>query len=212
MKSLKDHASVILSRSSVGDRICSSVCILTAVGSLSSATLRLANASRENVATSTTSEENRPSEFSEPDTNTNQNNESKLSGKNKGEVLKINRVKGNDIKQWNQKFEIVSLVGTFSLDGKCHVHMSLSDADGNTIGGHVIDGIVFTTVEVVMGTIEGVDFSRVYDDSTGFSELVVKQLKFFDVQKRRKWFVLWGTTFALAAGFILGSGCRRRMS
>ena len=42
----------------------------------------------------------------------------------------------------------MSLTGTLSRDG-VHIHISLSDADGNVIGGHLIDGVVFTTCEVV---------------------------------------------------------------
>ena len=84
------------------------------------------------------------------------------------------RNSSNEIRRWpNQRFEIVSLVGTFSRDGSCHLHASLSDGEGMTIGGHLVDGIVFTTVEVVLGTASGIDFHRVRDDETGFGELRV---------------------------------------
>ena len=46
---------------------------------------------------------------------------------------------GNDIRRWSdQKFEIISLVGTFSRDGSCHLHLSVSDAAGNSFGGHLM--------------------------------------------------------------------------
>ena len=38
------------------------------------------------------------------------------------------------------KFEIVSLTGTLGCDDKPHVHMSISDADCNVFGGHVVEG------------------------------------------------------------------------
>ena len=81
----------------------------------------------------------------------------------------------NCIKRYKQRFEIVSLTGTLSRDG-VHIHISLSDADGNVIGGHLIDGVVFTTCEVVLGSALGVDFVREVDQDTGYTELVVSQL------------------------------------
>ena len=36
-------------------------------------------------------------------------------------------------------FEIVSLTGTVSVNG-CHLHISIGDGRGATIGGHVMDG------------------------------------------------------------------------
>jgi predicted DNA-binding protein with PD1-like motif len=82
----------------------------------------------------------------------------------------------NHIKRWeNERFEIVSLVGTFSRDGSCHLHLSISDAHGNTFGGHLMEGVVFTTCEIVLGCIQGVDFPRVFDDRTGYKELLFPQ-------------------------------------
>src|SRR6478609_1901438 len=47
-------------------------------------------------------------------------------------------------------FEIVSLTGTVSVNGS-HLHISVSDNAGKTIGGHLMDGcIVYTTAEIVM--------------------------------------------------------------
>ena len=47
-------------------------------------------------------------------------------------------------------FEIVSLMGTVSVDG-CHIHISISDERGQTIGGHLLEGnVVYTTAEIVI--------------------------------------------------------------
>ena len=40
-----------------------------------------------------------------------------------------------EIKTYNETHEIVSLVGTLS-DNDCHLHISLSNKNGNVIGGH----------------------------------------------------------------------------
>lgn len=71
-------------------------------------------------------------------------------------------------------FEIVSLVGTFSVDGP-HLHISVSDGSGKTIGGHLAAGSsVYTTAEVVIGEIGGATFKRETDPVTTWKELVVE--------------------------------------
>jgi predicted DNA-binding protein with PD1-like motif len=75
--------------------------------------------------------------------------------------------------QFEGKFEIVSLVGTLSPDGP-HLHVSLSDKTGRTIGGHLVEGCtVYTTVELVLGEVEGVRFTREQDAGSGYKELRV---------------------------------------
>jgi predicted DNA-binding protein with PD1-like motif len=75
--------------------------------------------------------------------------------------------------QFEGKFEIVSLVGTLSPDGP-HLHISLSDKTGRPIGGHLVEGCtVYTTVELVVGEIEGVRFTREQDAQSGYKELRV---------------------------------------
>mmetsp|Transcript_22663 Transcript_22663/g.38532 ORF Transcript_22663/g.38532 Transcript_22663/m.38532 type:complete len:158 (-) Transcript_22663:1120-1593(-) len=84
------------------------------------------------------------------------------------------RASGGHIRRWTECFEIVSLVGTFSLDAK-HLHLSISNAQGETIGGHLVAGKIFTTLELVLGTIDGVVFERKHDEATGYRELVVSE-------------------------------------
>lgn len=76
---------------------------------------------------------------------------------------------------YERKFEIVSLVGTLSPDGP-HLHISLSDAQGRTIGGHLQEGcLVYTTAEVVIAELEGKVFLRETDPQTGYEELVISE-------------------------------------
>lgn len=77
----------------------------------------------------------------------------------------------------NKKLEIVSVTGTFSVDG-CHIHIAVSDENLNTYGGHLKDGcIVNTTAEVVILELENYLFTREMEESTGYKELVIKENK-----------------------------------
>lgn len=70
-------------------------------------------------------------------------------------------------------FEIVSLAGTFS-PSSCHLHISLSDHAGATLGGHLLDGsIVYTTVEIIALDLTDLEFHRTLDSAYGFKELFV---------------------------------------
>ena len=80
----------------------------------------------------------------------------------------------NSSQVFKQKFEIVSLVGTLSTHG-IHLHISLSDQNGKTIGGHLLEGcLIYTTAEIVIGTSEDFIFMRTLDEKTGYKELEIK--------------------------------------
>ncbi len=75
-----------------------------------------------------------------------------------------------------RRFEIVSLVGTLSIEG-IHLHIALADSQGKMIGGHLQTGcIIYTTAEIIIGTIEGYFFKRTPDEETGYLELEITQL------------------------------------
>jgi hypothetical protein len=72
-------------------------------------------------------------------------------------------------------FEIVSLTGTVSINGS-HIHISVSDSSGNTIGGHLLDdNMIYTTAEIVIGESDDLVFTREKDGSTEWEELQVKK-------------------------------------
>ncbi|KAG7316430.1 hypothetical protein KOW79_019971 [Hemibagrus wyckioides] len=103
--------------------------IITCVGSVTKATLRLANATADNT---------------------------------------------NQVIQRQERFEIVSLVGT--LNPEAHLHICLADKEGRTIGGHVLGDLeVFTTAEVILGEATDLNFTREMDSRTGFPELVIQK-------------------------------------
>jgi len=88
--------------------------------------------------------------------------------------LTIRLADGKSILEKEGMFEIVSATGTLSEDG-VHIHISVSDEKGNTMGGHLKDGcIINTTAEVVLEIFDNIKFKREYDEKTGYDELVVK--------------------------------------
>ena len=99
-------------------------CVLSSVGSLTHATLRLANRSYYN--------------------------------------------------EYEGHFEIVSMTGTVSTNG-LHIHVSISDGDGVTIGGHLVPGCkIYTTAEIVLAVFEDVVYRReLLENDSGYEELMV---------------------------------------
>ena len=73
----------------------------------------------------------------------------------------------------NEKFEILSLNGTLATTG-LHIHISIADKEGKTIGGHLDNGcIIYTTAEIVIGASEEFTFIRTIDEQTGYKELEI---------------------------------------
>ena len=77
-----------------------------------------------------------------------------------------------------EHFEIVSLVGCVSYNNRFHLHISISDSEGNTKGGHLKDkNIVYTTAEVVIGELPELSFSEVNNPGEDWPELQIEQNK-----------------------------------
>ncbi|MEO7313265.1 MAG: PPC domain-containing DNA-binding protein [Chitinophagaceae bacterium] len=71
-------------------------------------------------------------------------------------------------------FEIVSLTGVLGIAGS-HIHISISDSTGKTIGGHLMDGCkIYTTAEIVIGEDKSKFFRREVDSTFGYKELKVE--------------------------------------
>lgn len=71
-------------------------------------------------------------------------------------------------------FEIVSLVGTLSVNG-LHLHGAIASATGETLGGHIMAGCqVHTTVELAIAVLPSYRFKREVDPATGYRELVIE--------------------------------------
>ena len=108
----------------IADKKIEAGCVLSSVGSLTHATLRLANRSAYN--------------------------------------------------EYEGHFEIVSMTGTVSMNGS-HIHVSISDGDGVTIGGHLVSGCkIYTTAEIVLAVFDDVVYKReLLENDSGYEELVV---------------------------------------
>lgn len=71
------------------------------------------------------------------------------------------------------KQEIVSLVGTLGLTGS-HLHISVSDSTGKTIGGHLLEGcLIYTTAEIAIGILPNLRFERELDSVSTYKELTI---------------------------------------
>ncbi len=70
-------------------------------------------------------------------------------------------------------FEIVSITGTVSIHGS-HLHISISDEDGATIGGHLVSGCkIYTTAEIVIAAFTNEVYKREFAEDSGYDELKV---------------------------------------
>jgi len=71
-------------------------------------------------------------------------------------------------------FKMVSLTGTLFINGY-HIHISVADSTGKTIGGHGLEGnIVYTTAGIVLQSTSAFTFSRQKDGTTPWHELQIK--------------------------------------
>lgn len=68
-------------------------------------------------------------------------------------------------------FEVISLNGTLELTGE-HLHLAVSDPYGAMLGGHMMPGCtVRTTLELIIGELPALTFSRQPCAISGYDEL-----------------------------------------
>jgi predicted DNA-binding protein with PD1-like motif len=77
-----------------------------------------------------------------------------------------------------ESIEILTLSGTVAAGvdkTASHMHMAISTATGQVLGGHVAPGcIVLTTAEVLLALLPDWQFTREPDAQTGYDELVIR--------------------------------------
>jgi uncharacterized protein len=75
--------------------------------------------------------------------------------------------------EYEGPFEIVSITGTLSIHGS-HLHISISDGEGRTLGGHFESGCkIYTTAEIVIAVFNDVVYKRELAADSGYEELKV---------------------------------------
>ena len=79
------------------------------------------------------------------------------------------------VSEFEEYFEIVSLNGTLSIHGS-HLHISISDGNGRTIGGHFDSGCkIFTTAEVMIAAFDNAVYTREYPEDSVDEELTEEE-------------------------------------
>lgn len=74
----------------------------------------------------------------------------------------------------NHDMEILTLQGSVCRDG-CHLHITVADANGMVLGGHLCEGsLVRTTAEVLIAQLPHGQLQRTLDPTTGYRELAVQ--------------------------------------
>jgi predicted DNA-binding protein with PD1-like motif len=74
--------------------------------------------------------------------------------------------------------EVVSMSGTIGASSGSHLHMSVADGTGLTLGGHLGEGSkVYTTLEIVLLVYPELEFERKLDPKTTFQELSISKRK-----------------------------------
>jgi predicted DNA-binding protein with PD1-like motif len=75
-----------------------------------------------------------------------------------------------------QIFITETSTGTVSVNGS-HLHISISDSTGKTIGGHLMEGCkIYTTAEIVILTCNEFIFKRKMEQSPGRSCRLSKRI------------------------------------
>lgn len=88
---------------------------------------------------------------------------------------KFRRAKATSYFEKVEDYEIVSITGTV-CNGKAHVHIGLAEDSGDVVGGHLEYGChINTTCELVLGILEEYESERIFDDNTGYDEIVFKK-------------------------------------
>lgn len=72
-------------------------------------------------------------------------------------------------------FEILSVGGMVSINGS-HLHISISDDEGHTLGGHLMPGNrIYTTAELIIVSTQRFRFLRELANETGWKELRIEK-------------------------------------
>ena len=89
-------------------------------------------------------------------------------------VARLRLAGAGELTELSGDLEILTLAGSVSPDG-AHLHMTLADAQGRVLGGHVGAGcMIRTTAEILLALLPDCRFGREQDPVSGFRELVIR--------------------------------------
>ncbi len=74
----------------------------------------------------------------------------------------------------DKHLEIASCLGSISKsksETAIHAHITLSDDDGKTYGGHLVQGTIVFAGELFIVELQNIELERSYDDATGLNLL-----------------------------------------
>ncbi len=86
------------------------------------------------------------------------------------------RMADEKLKALNGPFEIICAQGTISMNG-IHVHIAISDEEGNLIGGHLKEGCIINTTAEICILKSDLLLKRAFDPKTGYKELKLENMK-----------------------------------
>jgi len=89
--------------------------------------------------------------------------------------INIRLASGQTYLSKKENFEIVSLVGCISEE-RNHIHICLSDNNGNAYGGHLMqnNNFIYTTAEIVLGEFPNLVFHQEKCEKSTWPELVIE--------------------------------------
>ncbi|HTY61612.1 MAG TPA: PPC domain-containing DNA-binding protein [Acidobacteriota bacterium] len=93
-----------------------------------------------------------------------------------GSVMRA-KLRFANVETWAEKsgpFEILSLSGIIDEHSE-HLHIGLADSEGRCIGGHIgLGSTIYTTAEIVLAELVGLEFRRTPCPLSGYEELIVQ--------------------------------------
>lgn len=89
---------------------------------------------------------------------------------------------------FDRYLEILTLQGSLCRSGS-HIHITVADANGAVLGGHLCEGsVVRTTAEVLVARLPQWQLQRAVDPTTGYRELeILPRLKRSLLLRWREW-------------------------
>lgn len=77
-------------------------------------------------------------------------------------------------KEYTEPMELLSVKGSFTVEGSIHIHAEVSGPDHDVKGGHLEGGRVFNVNEITMLVFNEIDMSRELDEVLEMTLLAIR--------------------------------------